>query len=769
MTSGPAIRSAVCVLIAISASQAAANPQGDPAAAAAPVVVAGVTINGPAPPVLPATIARDAEGHATLRAVRVDERMRIDGQLDENVYQTVSPIGGFVQTDPNPGQPASEATEVWILYDSDTLYVAARCWDSAPEERWVANEMRRDSQNVVRNENIAIFFDTFYDRRNAFLFEISPIGGIYDAAVTNERAPGNIDYNPVWQRKAGRFDHGWTAEMAIPFRSLRYRAGEAQVWGVNIRRTVRWKNEESFVVRVPPNQGSVIFQISLGATLVGLEVPSGSRNAELKPYGIAGLKTDRRATPAISNDVDRDAGFDFKYGVTQNLTADFTYNTDFAQVEVDEQQVNLTRFNLFYPEKREFFLEGQGIFDFGGIVSSTGGGLTPLLFFSRRIGLNGSREVPIDAGGRLTGKVGKVSLGLLDVRTGESSTTVDPATNFSVIRVKSDIFRRSSVGALFTGRSSTTGGDGSSETYGVDAVLGFFDNLTINTFAGKTSTPGVSGDDLSYRAQLTYSGDRYGFGAEHLFVGDRFNPEVGFVPRSDFHSSSSSFRFSPRPKNHFKSVRRFSYQTAFDYLTDSAGHVETRDLILQLTTEYQSSDRFVVGYLGTRDVPRQPFSIATGAVIPAGDYNFGEARTAFTFGNQRKWSGSVSAARGTFYNGDRTTAGVSGGRVELSARMSIEPSLSINWIELPQGNFTTKLVASRATFTVTPLMFFSGLMQYNSSNNTLNSNFRLRWEYQPGSELFVVYTDERDTRLRQAYPDLRNRAFVVKINRLMRF
>ncbi len=364
---------AVVSLVLAAGGLVAAQDRTDAAVAepiGQPVVVDGVPINGPAPPESPAVVARDAQGRVTIRAVRITDRIRIDGELDEAVYAEVPPIGDFVQTEPNGGQPATEPTQAWIFFDDDTLYVAARCYDSQPESRWVANEMRRDSMNVVRNENFAIYFDTFYDRRNAFLFEISPIGGIYDATVTNERPPGNIEWNPVWDRKTGRFDGGWTAEMAIPFRSLRYKPGRSQIWGVNIRRTVRWKNEESFVTRMPPNTGSVIFQISLGATLVGLDAPPGSRNIEVKPYAISSLTTDRRAVPAITGDGTGDAGFDVKYGVTQNLTADFTYNTDFAQVEVDEQQVNLTRFSLFFPEKREFFLEGQGIFDFGGAGSN---------------------------------------------------------------------------------------------------------------------------------------------------------------------------------------------------------------------------------------------------------------------------------------------------------------------------------------------------------------------------------------------------------------
>ncbi|MEQ1728857.1 MAG: DUF5916 domain-containing protein, partial [Vicinamibacterales bacterium] len=370
----PARVATLAVALCACASAALAQPAPTAQPSGPAPIVNGVTINGPAPPVAPDTVARDTQGRVTLRATRITSAMKIDGALDEEAYQLVQPMGGFVQTEPRRGEPATEQTEVWIFYDDENIYVGAKCYDSSPEDRWVANEMRRDSMNVVRNENFSIYFDTFYDRRNAFLFELSPIGGIYDAYVTNERSPGNTDYNPVWYRQAGRFEKGWISEMAIPFRALRYKPGASQVWGVNARRTVRWKNEESFIQKMLPNQGSVIFQISLGGTLVGVDAPSGSKNLVLKPYAIAGLSSDLRAKPAVNNDRDGDVGFDVKYGLTQNLTADFTYNTDFAQVEVDEQQVNLTRFPLFFPEKREFFLEGQGIFDFGGAVSTAGGG-----------------------------------------------------------------------------------------------------------------------------------------------------------------------------------------------------------------------------------------------------------------------------------------------------------------------------------------------------------------------------------------------------------
>ena len=300
----------------------------------------------------------------------------MDGVLDEDVYQRVAPVSDFVQTEPDPGAAATERTDIWVLFDRDNVYVVARCWESHPE-RMIVNEMRRDSNNILQNENFAFILDTFYDRRNALIVNLNPIGGRSDGQITDERGYSG-DWNPVYTIRTGEFDGGWTVEVAIPFKSLRYKPGREQTWGFNARRLNRWKNESSFVVRMPRARGlATIFQISQAATLVGLEVPAGGRGAfELKPYAISEVSGRRSGTPGISNDVTGDMGVDAKYGVTRNLVADLTVNTDFAQVEADEQQVNLSRFSLFFPEKREFFLENQGTFAFGGAssVGSFGGG-----------------------------------------------------------------------------------------------------------------------------------------------------------------------------------------------------------------------------------------------------------------------------------------------------------------------------------------------------------------------------------------------------------
>ena len=358
-------------------------------------------------------------------------------------------MSDFIQAEPQEGAPATERTEAWVTFDREYVYISFRCWESRPE-RMVANEMRRDSGNIFQGDFVGFTLDTFYDRRTAVLFTVNAIGGRTDGQVSDERQY-NGDWNPIWHVAVGRFDGGWTVETAVPFKSLQYRPGRAQVWGFNLRRDSQWRNEISYIAPIPIAMATNGLQMtSFAATLVDLEAPEGSRNLEIKPYAISEVSGDRTATPKISNDLGGDLGLDVKYGLTQNLTADLTVNTDFAQVEADTQQINLTRFSLFFPEKREFFLENRGLFAFGGAGRSGfggGGGDTPVLFHSRQIGLHQGQEVPIEVGGRLTGRVGAFSLGVVNIQTGDATVSGAPATNFSVVRVKRDILRRSSIGA----------------------------------------------------------------------------------------------------------------------------------------------------------------------------------------------------------------------------------------------------------------------------------------------------------------------------------
>ena len=767
------------------ATGAPASP-GRPAAAGAPgragagFSLAGTpAIDGPPPPPPPAVMARDEQGRATVRAVRVAERLRLDGQLDERVYDTVPPLTDFIQQVPDEGAPATERTEAWLLFDDENIYIGVRAHDSAPPGQWVANDMRRDTPQLRQNDTVAVIFDTFYDRRNGVAFYTNPLGARADFAITNEGNP-NSDWNPVWDVRTGRFEGGWTAEMEIPFKSLRYRPGAAQVWGFQMRRVVRRKNEGAYLTQLPISAvvrgGAIagIFRVSDAATLVGLEVPPGGRTLEIKPYAIGGVFTDLEASPLEENAATGNGGLDVKVGLTQNLTADFTYRTDFAQVEVDEQQVNLTRFNLFFPEKREFFLEGRGIFDFAtGAAVGGGGGFrdpnAPILFYSRRIGLQDNHVVPIVGGGRLTGKVGPFDVGALSIQTDREAVSGALATNFTVARIKRDILRRSSIGALFTNRSVSTHGAGAARTYGVDGTFSFHDNIHFLGYAARTDTPGYRDRNMSYQGKFDYTGDLIGIMGNHLLVERNFLPDVGFVRRDNFRQSTLQWRISPRPD--IDAIRQFRTGGNLDYtLTADTSELETRRFILGGEAEFENGDRLTFTRMDNYELLREPFSPAKDVTLPIGGYDFTEYSLTYLLGQQHRANGQVAVRRGGYFNGGITSVDFTSGYVELTRHLSIEPTVSFNWIDLPQGSFRTDLTVARVNYTFTPRMFFAGLVQYNSSTDTVGANLRFRWEYSPGSELFVVYTEDRDTLgLR---PDrttfLRNRGVVIKINRLFR-
>jgi hypothetical protein len=718
----------------------------------------------------PEMVTRSTEGQTTVRAVRINQPLAIDGALSEEVYGLVQPVGGFIQQEPQEGAPATDQTEVWILFDDENLYIVVRCWNSQPEDQWVVNELLRDSYRITQGENISVSLDTFNDGRNGFFFQTNPAGAIRDQLFTDE-SQFNASWNTVWSVETGRFDGGWTAEMAIPFKSLRYGGSGAQQWGINFRRVLRWNNETSYLTQMPRAFGNMgIIRMSFAAALVGLETPEQSMNLEMKPYVVSALTTDRTADKPYSNSYGKNGGFDFKYGITRGLIADLTYRTDFAQVEEDVQQVNLTRFSLRFPEKREFFLEGQGNFAFG---SARGGGNpygqtadVPVLFFSRRIGLSKGRAVPVVAGGRVTGKVGQFSVGALNIKTAEEPAAGAFSTNFTVVRVKRDILRRSTVGVIATRRTPTGGAGDSNLALGIDTSMRFFTNLSVDGYYARTDTPGRAGDPTSYRGAVDYRGDRYGMQLNHLLVGEGFNPEIGFMRRLAFRRTSALARFSPRPASS-RLIRRLSYEARYDYITNPAGDiVENKDLQGSFRIDFNSGDRMSAAY--TRNYEFVPEAFHTeGLKVAMGAYRMQDVRVQYDMGPQHFFSGRASATRGSFYGGDRTEISYRG-RLSFSARFSLEPGVEVNWIDLPQGNVVSRLLTTRATFSMSPRMLVSSLAQYNALNTSLSSSVRFRWEYIPGSEIFAVYNDGRDTSV-SGIPYVMNRSFVVKVTRLLRF
>ena len=779
---------ALACLPASLAAQAPGSPEGD-----------GVGRDSPPVPLAPEVVSRDQAGQVTVRAVRLADPPVIDGALDEPLYRDIPSVSDFFQSLPREGATPTERTEAWVGFDDANVYVAARVWDAAPEEEWVANEMRRDAPSIELNDQFGVFLDTYYDRRNGVGFIVNPLGGFTDLQIMNE-ADVNTDWNPVAEIRTGRFDGGWSVEMAIPFRSLRYQAGRDQVWGIQMRRSIVRRNEWNHLTLVSyavvGNGTRGALRVSDYGTLVGIEPPPPARNLEIKPYAISGIRADRSAGPELASEAHADFGLDVKYGITENLTADLTLNTDFAQVEVDEQQANLTRFNVFFPEKREFFLESQGIFEFGNggrgegspggggppgssSVSSSGRGRgartvhAPTLFYSRRIGLHDGAPVPILGGGRITGKVGNFDVGAVGIRTGaEGSVGADPAT-FAVVRLRRDILARSSVGVLFEDRSaSVTSAAGGNRAYGADANFAFLENLQIFGYYARTETEGLHGRDDSYRTRIGWRGDMWSAAVDHTMVGEDFNPEMGFLRRRGFRETNLFGRGSPRLAS-VPSIRRLTLAARLMYLeNERLGILESRHQGTRLEIEFENGDWLTVNLTDVFERLSDATRI-TGAVIPAGSYPFRDAELSYYLGPHRRVSGSVSLTRGSFYSGSVTSVGLARGRIEVLPQLSLEPSIEMNWIDLPdlqarEGEFDQHVLRTRATYSLGPRSFVSGLVQYNTASDTFGANIRLRWEWAPGSELFVVYTEDRDADVLDRWSELSARALVVKVNRLLR-
>ncbi len=732
------------------------------------------------PPVVPEVVTRDAQGHATLRTTRLTSPLTFDGRLDDPIYALVPAASGFVQQEPTEGAPASDQTELWVFFDDQNIYVGARLWETHPDRR-VTSDMRRDASNLYNNDHLGVLFDTFDDRRNGFGFSSNAQGGMFDWQVTNEQPSNN--WNGLWEVKTADFDQGWTVEFVIPFRSMRFKEGGRE-WGINVRRMVRWRNELTFLSQVPVSWGRRgLSKVSSVGTLVGLESPSKLRNLDVKPYGLGSTTTNHRTTPPLSNQGAAEFGVDAKWGITQSVVTDFTYNTDFAQVEDDEAQVNLTRFSVLFPEKRDFFLEGQDVFNFAGAGSNQGGGgqgpsainmggggasnVTPIVFFSRRIGLQGNQVVPILGGARLLGRGNGFQVGALQMRTEEIEAAGAPASDFSVLRVNRDILTRSRVGMIATRRAPRASGDDEGYSYGVDSSIHPLEQLSINTYwAGTSGTTGSANDRSSYRANVTWNADQTGFQAEHLFLGDQFNPEIGFLRRRAFRRSYGQARYSPRPAR-WTTVRKLYYEASYDYFEDRHGRPESREAQAAYRLELSNGDQWATEYSKAFEHLEAPFQVTPGVVVPAGDYHFQQAKLLFTSSPQRPISGTLTLTYGGFYGGTLREL-TWRGRVEFGPRFYAEPTVSINLFATPFGDGDANIISSRLTYTLTPRMFASALVQYQSASAAVSTNARFRWEYQPGSELFVVYSDGRNT-TGPGFPELDNRSLVVKVTKLFRF
>lgn len=726
--------------------------------------------------VWPSVASSQGDVVPSLRVGRLtgDERPTIDGRVDEAPWTAVAPHTDFVQQEPFDGAPATERTEIRFLVDDRTLYVGVICFDSEPAKILVS-QSRRDA-DLADSDSIRILLDTFNDGQNAFVFGTNPFGIEYDGQVMAEGQTGqggagtgafNVNWDGDWTVRTQTTPRGWEAEFAIPLKTLRYAVGDDQTWGVNAMRNIRRKNEQVFLARVPRGYG--LQRVSSAGKLQGLSLPA-RRDLKLTPFAAWSVNEDR----TVATDRVRragDLGLDVKWGVRADLTLDLTVNTDFAQVEADEQQVNLTRFPLFFAERRPFFLENAQLFQLGQPQAID-------LFFSRRIGLSAAgTPIGIQAGGRLSGKLGGFNVALLDMQTEaavdtRTGQTLAPSNNFAVARLQRQI-GRSTVGAMFVGRHAVgarASADDYNRSFGADVGWQATSNGRVQAFLARTDSPAQrGGSDYAGRLAYLYANNLWSGSVAYTQVGERFNPEVGFLRRRAFRSVEGRYNLSYQPVTS-RWIRRVqphvnytAYFTLDNVLESSQGHFHLFDI------QTKSGARF--GYLmeSAQDRPVRPFTVyqdvkGRRVVIPPGSYGWLRG----VFEGHTNLSAPISASLlhrvGRYYDGDYhgwslTTA------FRAGARLLSEVSWNRDDITLPGGRFRNDLVPVKVSYAFTSQASVQALLQYNKQASTFSSNVRLALLNRSGTGFFLVYNDRRDTS--DATPDaLLGRSLILKYTRL---
>ncbi len=684
----------------------------------------------------PARVSQENTAPRRIQAVRATDAIKIDGILDEPAWSLAQPATDFHQERPTEGAPASERTEVRVLFDDKNIYIGICAFDSDATQI-NARDLVRDS-NFPNDDKIEILLDTYHDRRNAFRFAVNPLGTQQDALITDEGRDVNVSWDGSWISE-GRIDaKGYVVEMAIPLTTLRFTEG-IESWGLNISRIIRRKNEENLWTSWQRSFG--LERVSQAGELTGVEEIRRRRLREIKPYASGDW---REGVPLIGA-----SGFDAgvrahiglevaKLGITPSLTAEFTANPDFGQAEVDNQVVNLRRFSVFFPEKRDFFLENSGIFLFGRQGANQA-------FFTRRIGLtDDGAPVPIDYGAKVTGKIGRYNVGFLQVQTRklaqDSAGLGIPRQQFTVLRVKRDIFRRSYLGAILVNRQGGTAASGNSynRVGGVDAEFNLTDHYKLKAFWMGSATSGVRSSAGSSRIESIFENDLYRFITVYEDVGTKFNPEVGFIERNAIHQYFGQVAYKPRPK-FIPHVQQMEFETQIEYYTDRAGKLATRQTELSWDTVFKnSSELFFRPIEDVNDVLTGPFEIRPGIIIPAGTYHFNRPRVSFTSDLSKRIVFNLREKWGDFYSGRRyeTSGGITW---RPNSHLLLDLSESYNRVRLREGNFTTSLFAGRLTYNFSRKLLTSAIVQLNSAARLSLINIRFRYIYRPNSDFFVIY------------------------------
>jgi hypothetical protein len=734
-----------------------------------------------------AAIPVDAQEPLKLEATRIPDDSPgpvLDGRLTDEIWQRATPYAGFTQQDPIEGAPASENTEVRILIGRGNLYIGIVAFDSNPS-RIIAAQARRDAE-LMNVDSIIVALDTFNDSQNAFVFGTNALGIEYDGQVASEGQSGstqaasgaggsqrgsigafNANWDGDWTVRAQVTERGWETEMAIPLKTLRYREGTDRTWGFNVMRNIRHKNEQVYLAPIP--RGFDIYRVSMAAKLEGLDLPP-RRDIKLTPYVLGSVNKDfTRTTDSL--DRNGDVGGDLKWGIRPNLTLDVTVNTDFAQVEADEEQVNLTRFDLFFPEKRTFFLENASTFQFGQPQAID-------LFFSRRIGLSSAGQ-PIDilGGARLSGKIGQWNTGLLNIQTSDADDLagrpIAPANNFSVLRAQREI-GRSNVGAIFVNRQATgsrAGSDNWNRTFGLDGNWQASTNQRFSAFVAGTDTPGATGTDYAARAAYNFTNNLWLVNGGFSQVGDRFNPEVGFLPRRGYRRPEWRIFFQPQPKG-IPWIRRIAPHTNGNFYYDLDGNLQSANMHLHaLEIQPAQGGRFGWYMDYAADNPTRPFTVYNRdnriVSIAPGEYDWWQHVYEYLHNPSAVVTGTLRFRKGNYYDGDFTGFEILG-ETRVGSRFTAEGGWTRQDIDLPAGSFVTDLIPLRATWSFTTLANLQAFIQYNGQTAQVSSNIRLALLDRSSTGFFIVYNDRRDTTSVTPYDTL-GRSFVIKYTRLIDF
>ena len=713
-----------------------------------------------------------------LPAVRAAQPIRIDGILDEDEWEGAPVATDFTQGNPYEGMPATFRTEVRVLYDDEFLYVGAIAHDDP--DGMIVNDLSRDFSTRA-GDIFGVTVDTFHDRRNGYMFETNPAGAKFDGQVFNEGREFNRDWDGVWYVETLRTDRGWQTEIAIPFKTLRFRESPEQTWGINFLRRIRRLNEDSFWAPIP--RFFNFARISYSGTIEGLAGLRAGGRYKVTPY--VGAETSQGASDSDEGTRNSaDLGVDAKVLVGTGLNLDLTVNTDFSQVEADVQQVNLTRFSLFFPEKRDFFIENSGIFRFGVpndsritqfradfgqafnpavLRASQSRGDDLYLFFSRRIGLSATgAPIPVLGGGRLTGRAGPYELGVMSIQTGEHEDA--PGTeNFSAVRVRRNVGGNSDVGAVFLNRETGSGSDHYNRSMGLDANVRVTPELEVNSYWARTASPGRTGDDQAARVAANYDGRLWQLRGAWSKLGDDFNPEMGFAPRIGVRRLLGYVGYHYRPAWWSDFLREFNPHFEVNDYVNSDGELVSRYVNSHLGFRHQSGAFFEVGYNDSIENTFSPFDIHPTTTVTPGEHHYDEWFLMFFSNPSRPISLNVRYDRGGFYSGDREALNLST-VVRVGGKATAYVGWTRNDIALPEGAFVADLLTARLTYTFTTAMFLNALIQYNNVTEDWSSNIRFNLIHRPLSDFFIVLNDRRDPMGNRL-----DRALVAKYTILMDF